>query len=286
MLQEAIIFTLASVILVVNSVLCFLPLVTKVRLPESILIVEGVLSVVSTTLFLVGSACAFYHGLELDGQPLLDEKCRRDGCSTFEAVDVVERVQIERPSTVQNIVRGCRDLVLGGTVSRSDTYVTVVITEVDVPTSTLRRSWRIFFTPYFLQTRDKRKLQLLANSFSLFSSVIYCVTAVISLAMILQTGTIARWIRFPQLVAGFGFASSSVISMNQVQAVWWRPAVRHVGWHASLWYFVGSAGFMICAACGLMEDVPMAQFQLSCSYLWGESIFCCALIPMRGLTEG
>ena len=286
MLQVAILSTLACVILVVNSVLCFLPLVTKIRLPDDILTVEAVLGVVACAMFVVGSAYALYCALELNGRPLLDEKRRRDRYSTFEPVDVVQRVQIEQPSTEKDILRGRRDSVLSRTASWPHTYATVVVAEDTVPGCTLRRSWRIFFTPYFLRTRDKRKLQLLGNSIGLFSCVIYSLAAVTSLVMILQTGTVERWIRFPQLVAGFGFASSAFISMNQFQAAWWRPAVCRVVWHANFWNFVGSVGFIVCAAYGLMEDVPWAEFQFVCSYLWGESIFCCASIPVRGLTEG
>ena len=60
MLKVAIVFTIGCIVLAVNSVLCFMPFISlRVRLPAQIVYVEGILSVLSCGVFVIGSALAF-----------------------------------------------------------------------------------------------------------------------------------------------------------------------------------------------------------------------------------
>ena len=64
-LRVSIIFTIGAIVLVTNSALSFLPFIgLKAHLPKSIIYVEGILSVVSCGLFLVGSTIAFWESLK------------------------------------------------------------------------------------------------------------------------------------------------------------------------------------------------------------------------------
>ena len=64
-LRVSIIFTLGAFVLVANSALSFLPFIgLKTDLPKQIIYVEAILSVVSCSLFLIGSSIAFWECLK------------------------------------------------------------------------------------------------------------------------------------------------------------------------------------------------------------------------------
>jgi hypothetical protein len=64
-LRVSVIFTIGAFVLVTNAALSFLPFIgLKSDLPKQIIYVEGILSVVSCSLFLIGSSIAFWESLK------------------------------------------------------------------------------------------------------------------------------------------------------------------------------------------------------------------------------
>ncbi|GHJ84515.1 hypothetical protein NliqN6_0917 [Naganishia liquefaciens] len=76
----------------------------------------------------------------------------------------------------------------------------------------------------------------------------------------------------PQVVGGSGFMLSAILLMLEVQTRWWKPALSDIGWHIGFWNLVGAVGFMICGAFGYS---PLERWvtQSGLSTFWGSWAF-------------
>ncbi|OAA68514.1 hypothetical protein SPI_00709 [Niveomyces insectorum RCEF 264] len=54
----------------------------------------------------------------------------------------------------------------------------------------------------------------------------------------------------PQVVGGTGFIVSSTLFMLETQHAWYVPAPHMLGWHIGFWNLVGGIGFTLCGAFG------------------------------------
>lgn len=279
----AVVFTIGCGVLVVNACLSFVPFIsTQVKLPISILYLEGILSVMTCGLFLTGSVFHFLEVVNANRGGCFGWKLKQSSYSES-TESIVEKgahihttpdEQFDYPQMSQANPCGR----LRAPTLPSNVEVTVEekfdnMTINDEYTTTEKATWRFFPTVYELQTYYLHEIGFVATMIFLSCSVLYFSTSIASLATILSTGEIARWIRYPQLVAAMGFALASVMLMIHNQTDWWRPAIRNLRWHINFWNLVGSAGFIFCAVFGLAQHVYWAQYQFGCSYLWGSWAF-------------
>lgn len=78
----------------------------------------------------------------------------------------------------------------------------------------------------------------------------------------------------PQMVGAVFFFISALMAMREVQASWWQPAWKRIGWHAALFNAIGAAGFFLCAWFGAFASSPEALFWGSAvSTFWGSIAF-------------
>lgn len=76
----------------------------------------------------------------------------------------------------------------------------------------------------------------------------------------------------PQVIGGTGFIISGILFMIETQQRWWKPALGTLGWHIGFWNMVGGVGFTLCPAFGF-DPSSWAQYQSSCSTFWGSWAF-------------
>ena len=305
-LRVSIIFTIACFILVANSALSILPFVNlKITLPHGIIYVEGILSVLSCALFLVGSAIAFwesvkasagrggYFGWELEdyspidtqesaaekGKLFLDKAEESDGTVTPPQVPHY----VHQNSSHAELFHHTTDLAL------ADKKLRLLVPEQppppysEPPPYVEQSNWEHVTSAHgFVASAHgfhlpHCNLSLFASGLFLLSSLIYTLTAIASLITILSIGEVFRAIRYPQIVAGTGFVVGSILLLLKTQkdttGHWWKPAFRRLAWHVNLWNLIGSAGFVFCGYFGLLANVHWSDLQFNTSYLWGSWAF-------------
>ncbi|KAJ7484376.1 hypothetical protein FB451DRAFT_82817 [Mycena latifolia] len=78
----------------------------------------------------------------------------------------------------------------------------------------------------------------------------------------------------PQVIGGTGFIIASAIMMIETQRKWYIPALTSLGWHVGFWNLIGGVGFMLCGALGYaLNDSTKIAYQSSCSTFWGSWAF-------------
>ncbi|KAJ7636909.1 hypothetical protein FB45DRAFT_907686 [Roridomyces roridus] len=78
----------------------------------------------------------------------------------------------------------------------------------------------------------------------------------------------------PQVVGGTGFVIASALMMLETQKKWYLPAPTSLGWHVGFWNLVGGVGFALCGALGYgLNDSTKVAYQSSCSTFWGGWAF-------------
>lgn len=76
----------------------------------------------------------------------------------------------------------------------------------------------------------------------------------------------------PQVIGGLGFIVSGTLFMLETQSKWWKPAPRTLGWWIGMWNLIGGIGFTICPAFGY-DKSTWSQYQACLSTMWGSWAF-------------
>lgn len=280
----AIVFTIGCSVLVVNAVLSFLPFLNAAwALPPSVIYVEGGLSLASNALFLCGSAFSLIQTIRAERHNTYDEPL--DNISPMDPAEEKSSTS-NLPGTNADFSASTETLVnseqtqttlnLPGTNPNFSASAETLVNPNEK--STPANAYHATLTTHEFWMRCIHETSLLATALFLCSSIVYFTSSIASIITIAQTGTISRWIRYPQLIAACGFAIASIMMMLQRQQKWWRPAWRSSRWMVNLWNLVGSAGFIFCACFGLIENVGWAKYQFGMSYLWGSFSFLCGSV--------
>ncbi|KAK5464919.1 hypothetical protein LTS15_001482 [Exophiala xenobiotica] len=138
-------------------------------------------------------------------------------------------------------------------------------------------SWRWFPSWHDLRTHYIHELGFLAGAAQLFGATIFGISGFTALPGIINhlepqhvlNG--AYWI--PQVIGGSGFIVSSTLYMLETQQKWWKPALHVLGWHIGFWNLIGALGFTLCGALGMAYGNSGAQYQASLSTFWGSWAF-------------
>lgn len=281
MLQVAVVFTFACLVLTGNAVLSFWPNISPgFTPPPVVLYVEGILSVISSALFLVGGAISFFHIVKTKRIEALQASSCRPNYGTVVIEDEAmeeEDEKVDELKTRRGSIRIAVTELLEKTTSIARSWSVVTIDEVDIAairtaTATEEVTWRNLPTLHDLRTYYFTEIQCLAGLISVLSSSIYTITGVLALISIFHNGTIATWIRFPQLIAATGFATSSLLLMLQAQKAWWRPNLGNLLWYAGLLNLIGSCGFIFCAVLGLLRH-SWVEYHFGSTFLWASWAF-------------
>ncbi|KAJ4407832.1 hypothetical protein N0V85_004314 [Neurospora sp. IMI 360204] len=111
----------------------------------------------------------------------------------------------------------------------------------------------------------------------------------------LTTGALNGSYWLPQVVGGFFFIVSAVLTMVEVQDTWYIPAPNLLGWHIGAWSLVGSLGLTVTGALGFVQKdagpqyeyaVGMATFVASWAFLIASVILLFESLNKYPLTVG
>lgn len=259
----AIVFTIGCSVLVVNAILSFLPFIKPTfKPPIWVLYVEGALSIMSSALFVTGGAFGIVYVVNTKQEENDETKREQAPQSRVSNGDVEKGTNTcdHGPLTLACPTEPASE----DAKEKSNELSNADYTASD----TLLR--KLAFNGHEIWTYYIRELGFLTTTIFLCSSIIFFSASIAAIITIVKDGKIARWIRYPQLVAAVGFLVASLLIMYQTQKTWWRPAWHNIRWYVGLGNFVGSAGFIFCSCFGLFENVYWARYQFGMSYLWGE----------------
>ncbi|CAK7208751.1 hypothetical protein SBRCBS47491_000197 [Sporothrix bragantina] len=116
-----------------------------------------------------------------------------------------------------------------------------------------RRNWVWWPSWQEMRTVYAREMGFWACAIQLFGATVFWIsgfTGIPPIANRLSTAATngAFWV--PQVVGGWGFIISSVMFMLETQRKWYLPAPQLLGWHIGFWNLVGAIGFTLCGALG------------------------------------
>jgi hypothetical protein len=137
------------------------------------------------------------------------------------------------------------------------------------------RSWVWWPSSEELRTHYLHSLGFLASLAQLFGATIFWISGLTALPGIYNHMSRPITIIFywtPQVIGGLGFIVSGTLFMVETQSKWWKPAPKTLGWWIGVWNLIGGVGFTICPAFGYDES-SWAQYQACMSTFWGSWAF-------------
>lgn len=276
----ATIFTLGSVVWVINAFFVWLPLVDPAtEFPNEITSGGGISAFIGATIFEVGSILLMFEAVNEN----------RAGCFGWALEQVLEdqsgRWRI-RPDKGQcshhhhnknNFVgEGANSQALS---SPSDSEASQEKVPVTDPNSSDKRTWQWFPTWHELSTHYFREIGFLASFFQLLGASIFWISGFTALPSInisisnTSQGLLDGIYWVPQVVGGSGFIISGILFMLETQKNWYTPAFKVLGWHIGFWNLVGAIGFTLSGALGMAYASSGAQYEAALSTWWGSWAF-------------
>lgn len=255
----ATIFTLGSVVWVINAFFVFLPLLApSTEFDGESLYGGGISAFIGATIFEVGSVLLILEAVNEN----------RTGCfgwaleEAFESTDAEKSGQYLRlrpsPSACTHHHPNKKNLVGRGNEE-----------------SAASQSWTWWPSWYDLKTHYLHELGFLASFMQLLAASVFWISGFTALPGIydhLSMGAEDGVYWVPQVIGGAGFVMSGFLFMIETQPRWYVPAPTVLGWHIGLWNFIGGWGFLLCPAFGFCT-ASWAQYQASCSTFWGSWAF-------------
>ncbi|KAL1605616.1 hypothetical protein SLS59_003418 [Nothophoma quercina] len=137
------------------------------------------------------------------------------------------------------------------------------------------RSWVWWPSATDLRTHYIYNLGFLASLSQLCGASVFWISGLTALPGIYDRMSRPITIIFywtPQIIGGLGFIISGTLFMLETQSKWWKPAPRTLGWWIGAWNLIGGIGFTVCPAFGL-DTSSWAQYQACLSTFWGSWAF-------------
>ncbi|PSR89051.1 hypothetical protein BD289DRAFT_366452 [Coniella lustricola] len=119
------------------------------------------------------------------------------------------------------------------------------------------RTWTWCPSWYELKTHYFRDIGFLACFFQMLGATVFWISGFTGLPQILSVLSVPAtdgiyWL--PQVIGGSGFIISSWLFMLETQKKWYLPAPTVLGWHMGFWNLVGALGFTFCGAFGFASS--------------------------------
>jgi hypothetical protein len=262
----AYIFTIGSVIWVINAFFVWLPVVRpETEFKNEELYGGGITAFIGATVFEMGSVLLMLEAVNEN----------RTGCFGWGVEHAISDGKEED---------GDSDTVLRPSRSHCTHHHTNKRNLVGSAASTTKsndkdstKSWVWWPSTHDLKTHYLRSLGFLASLSQLLGASIFWIAGLTALPGIYNHLTPSRpllivfyWL--PQIIGGLGFIISGTLFMLETQSKWYKPAFGTLGWWIGLWNLVGGVGFTICPCFGLDES-SWAQYQAGLSTFWGSWAF-------------
>lgn len=148
--------------------------------------------------------------------------------------------------------------------------------EGGAPSDKARRRWTWGPSWYELRTHYFRDIGFLACLSQMVGATIFWMAGFTSLPQILGVLTVPAtngtyWL--PQVVGGTGFIVSSLLFMLETQPNWYTPSLTTLGWHIGFWNLIGAIGFTLCGALGFASSNEACVTGLTWSTFIGSWAF-------------
>ncbi|CAK7216071.1 hypothetical protein SCUCBS95973_002680 [Sporothrix curviconia] len=297
----AMIFTIGSVIWVINSFFVWLPLAAPwTEFPNEETTAGGVSALVGATVFEVGAVLGVLEAVNENRADCfgwaLEEALESGALSLRPSPDDCKHAHVERTrlftrrrkarhhhgrrhrpgqdKTVQE------EPTVGGkpiglmasddSYSSSDMDHTATATSTSTDSTRIhpqRRNWVWWPSWQELRTVYAREMGFWACIIQLFGATVFWICGFTGLPPIydrLSTAGINGAFWAPQVIGGWGFIISSAMFMLETQRKWYLPAPQLLGWHIGLWNLIGAIGFTLCGALGFGAATNSAVSYASC----------------------
>jgi len=262
----ATIFTLGSVIWVINAFFVWLPLVQPdTEFKDEELYGGGITAFIGATIFEVGSILLLAEAVNED----------RTGCFGW----ALERAMShngskgEKDSNDSYRLRPSRSQCAHHHLNKSN--LVGKGNAINSAPHQPNRTWTWFPSPRDLRAHYIHELGFLASLTQFLAATVFWISGFTALPGIYNNLSRPLTIIFywtPQVIGGTGFILSGLLFMLETQARWYKPALGTLGWWIGAWNLVGGIGFTLCPAFGYDED-SWAQYQACLSTFWGSWAF-------------
>ncbi|KAK4944273.1 hypothetical protein LTR10_016386 [Elasticomyces elasticus] len=267
----AFIFTLGSVVWVLNGFFVWLPVVApSTEFDNEIYVGGGVTAFLGAIIFFeFGSILLFFEAVNTNNS----------GCFGWAVEQLVEEKEGGQPKfRLSASVDHCRHHHQNrrNFVGKSS-YRLAEEAQLRKQTTKEGKSWMWFPSWHDLRTHYLHELGFLAGISQLTGATIFGVAGFTALPGIQNHLTpqwrlnAAYWI--PQVVGGTGFIVSSTLYMLETQKKWWKPAFNVLGWHIGFWNLIGAFGFTLSGALGMAYGNSGAQYEAGLATFWGSWAF-------------
>ncbi|KAJ6141469.1 hypothetical protein N7470_009859 [Penicillium chermesinum] len=268
----AVIFTLGSVIWIINAFFVWLPLEDPgTEFDGEISAGGGITGFIGATVFEVGSVLLLLEAVNE----------AQTGCFGWALETEVKREDHgSRVITgVKPDVRHCRhhhvnrgNLVGGGRLVRrlSHDFTEGYVTARD------GRSFRWWPSAAELRGHYIHELGFLASLVQLIAATVFWIagfTGLPGIANHMSQGLTDGVYWVPQIVGGAGFIISGLLFTLETQKKWYLPAFHVLGWHIGIWNFIGGIGFTLCGALGPAAMHSGVEYQATLATFWGSWAF-------------
>ncbi|KAK9326549.1 hypothetical protein V1520DRAFT_137787 [Lipomyces starkeyi] len=266
-----ILFTLGSVVWVINSFFAWLPLDDPgTVLTNEVLTGGGVTAFIGATIFELGSVLLVLEAMNAN----------HEGCFGWAVVEALQGIaELETGGTLLQVIR--KEDERDHHYNRSSLLGTP--TSVSPPSDPMKLSdqsdtisWQWLPSLHELRTHYMREIGFLASLSQLVGATIFWISGLTALPGInnkMSQGLLDGLYWTPQIVGGTGFIVSGVLFMLETQRNWYVPEPRSLGWHIGLWNLIGAFGFTLCGALGPAYNNSGAQYEASLATFWGSWSF-------------
>jgi hypothetical protein len=263
----AIVFTLGSVVWVINAFFVWLPLVQPAsEFPGELLVGGGITGFIGATIFEIGSILLMIEAVNEN----------RSGCfgwalrgALHDASGLVIGVEPE-PGECRHHHLNKKNLV--GKHYQSARAPADDSEEEEVS----KKTWQWFPSLVDLQTHYLHELGFLACLAQFLGASVFWISGLTALPGIQDRlsqplRNCIYWL--PQIIGGTGFIFSGTLFMLETQSKWYRPAISVLGWHVGFWNLIGAIGFTLCGALGPAYGNSGAEYEASLATFWGSWAF-------------
>jgi hypothetical protein len=262
----ATIFTIGSVVWVINAFFVWMPLVrpdTEFKNEE--LYGGGITAFIGATIFVIGSVLLMAEAVNENRTACFGWAVERALSSTEEERADIARLRPAKSACTHHHANK-RNLVGKGRITADK--------DVKVQEG-FSKSWTWFPSMTELRTHYIHELGFLASLIQLLAASIFWIAGLTALPGIYNHMSRPITIVFywtPQVIGGFGFILSGFLFMLETQSKWYKPAFGTLGWWIGLWNLIGGVGFTLCPAFGY-DERSWAQYQACVSTFWGSWAF-------------
>ncbi|KAJ5894381.1 hypothetical protein N7495_006072 [Penicillium taxi] len=269
----ATIFTIGSVIWIINAFFVWLPL----QDPRSEFAGEelqggGITAFIGATVFEIGSVLLLLEAVNAN----------QSGCFGWaletelkggEVQDPESQVSLTRVDACQHHHANTKNLMGTGKLDHRLSHDIATGYATPLPEG---KSFCWWPSLYDLRTHYMHELGFLASLIQFLAATIFWIAGFTGLPGIINhmsQGLTDGIYWVPQIVGGVGFVISGLLFTLETQKKWYIPAFNVLGWHIGVWNFIGGVGFTLCGALGPVSSSSGIDYQACLATFWGSWAF-------------